>query len=211
MSSKLKELYHNFLNVEPMLPGTIKGQYSVCGNPSCRCADKENPIKHGPQNKLSFSLAGKSSTIFIRKADVALAQQMTGNFVILRELQAAIIEESVRIYRDKGATLANEEILNDIAHAKSEVSEEGIGIAQLDELEKRLKNWKMKARERSLLLRKNTAQLKSLTAGRDKWKKEAIELRKSIQIQNAENKTLRKMCSDQENKILSSEEEFKKR
>jgi hypothetical protein len=210
MSSKLEKLYQECLNIEPILPGTIRGQYSVCGNQNCRCADKENPIKHGPQSKLSFSLAGKSSTIFIRKADVTIAQQMTDNFARLSQLQTAILEESVSLYREKGATLANKEILTDIAHAKSKVFKGRKDTRQVDEQEDRVNNWKTKATDRAAELRKITAQLKSLTAGRDKWKKEAIALRKETNIQEIEVQKFQNICTEQEKQILSLEEEFKK-
>ncbi|MEA2012086.1 MAG: DUF6788 family protein, partial [Verrucomicrobiota bacterium] len=57
--------------LSPMLPGKINTQWLRCSSKGCKCRAKKNPLKHGPYNQLSFSFAGKSSTMNIKKEDMA--------------------------------------------------------------------------------------------------------------------------------------------
>ena len=63
LRNKIQEL----LASGPMLPGSISKQWNVCGNPNCRCKDKDNPKKHGPYYQLSFTIGGKSSSMFLNR------------------------------------------------------------------------------------------------------------------------------------------------
>jgi hypothetical protein len=54
----------------PVLPGSLSTQWNVCGNPGCRCKDPKNPRKHGPYYQLSFTVDGKSSSLFVKKPDL---------------------------------------------------------------------------------------------------------------------------------------------
>lgn len=211
MSAKLKKLCFDFLDMRPILPGTVKGQYSVCGNPNCRCADKKNPIKHGPQNKLSFSLGGKSSTIFIRKADADIAVSMTESFARMRDIQTAILEESVSIYREKGAEAAERDMHAAISHAKSKLAGVEIDTAKLNELEKSRDGWKGKATERAAQSRKDSVTMKNQSTSRDKWKKEAVSLRNEVKQLKKELMTLSDAYSEQSDQFSDLEAALKKR
>ena len=65
-SDQIRGRLVELLNEGPMLPGSIKKQWNVCGMPGCRCKDPENPQKHGPYFQLSFTLAGKSTSMFVK-------------------------------------------------------------------------------------------------------------------------------------------------
>lgn len=64
---QLKERIAGILQDGPLIPGRIKKQWNVCGMAGCRCKDQEDPQKHGPYNQLSFTLAGKSTTMFVKE------------------------------------------------------------------------------------------------------------------------------------------------
>jgi hypothetical protein len=70
----------------PLHPGSISEQYNVCGQPGCHCKDPKNPQKHGPYYQLSFTWGGKSSTRFLRPAQVEPMRQKVANYKRLREL-----------------------------------------------------------------------------------------------------------------------------
>ena len=53
-----------------MLPGKINTQWTQCKTKGCKCMDEKYPRKHGPYNQLSFTFAGKSSTMNIKKEDM---------------------------------------------------------------------------------------------------------------------------------------------
>jgi len=67
---RIKQLKEKLIQLGPMLPGSLSEQWNVCGTPQCRCKDPEKPVKHGPYYQLSFTVGGKSSTMFIKKEDL---------------------------------------------------------------------------------------------------------------------------------------------
>jgi len=69
-----------------MRPGSLSKQYTVCGKPSCRCADPKHPQKHGPYYQLSFVHRGKSTTQFIRAPFVPEVEQQLASYKRFREL-----------------------------------------------------------------------------------------------------------------------------
>lgn len=64
---QMNEQITEILQEGPLIPGRIKKQWNVCGMAGCRCKDPENPQKHGPYHQLSFTLAGKSTTMFVKE------------------------------------------------------------------------------------------------------------------------------------------------
>jgi hypothetical protein len=86
----------------PVLPGSLSVQWNVCGTRGCRCKDPEKPVKHGPSYQLSFTVAGKSSTMFIRKEDVAEAKRRIERYAELKKLTMELVEACVVLARKKG-------------------------------------------------------------------------------------------------------------
>ena len=66
----IERIQQQLAAVGPVLPGSLSEQWNVCGTPGCRCKDPLHPHKHGPYYQLSFTVAGKSSTLFIQKQDL---------------------------------------------------------------------------------------------------------------------------------------------
>lgn len=67
---RIRKVEQQLAELGPLLPGSITEQWNVCGKAGCRCKSKDNPQKHGPYQKLSFTILGKSSTMFIKKDDL---------------------------------------------------------------------------------------------------------------------------------------------
>ena len=78
-------------------PGSISQQYNVCGNPTCRCKDKENPQKHGPYHKLSYKRKGKGTTAFIKECDLDKTREQIANYKKLQELTGEWIDLSLEL------------------------------------------------------------------------------------------------------------------
>ena len=91
-----------FFKLEPFLPGAITKQYKICGKPNCRCMDKENPRKH-PSFQLSYTLENKRSTVYIKKSDVKIAQEMTEVYKNARKIITDMALESIKLTRQHGA------------------------------------------------------------------------------------------------------------
>lgn len=90
------------MELGPFLPGSIREQWNVCGKKDCRCKDPDNPIKHGPYHQLSFSISGKSSTMFIKKEDLPEAKRRVKRYQKYKELSANLSKAQVELVRKNG-------------------------------------------------------------------------------------------------------------
>ena len=131
----------------PVLPGSISEQYSVCGKKNCRCSAKLNPQKHGPHYQLSYTLGGKSSSMFIKNNDVEAVYNMTASYRRLRLLSTELALESIKLSRDVGPSEAQNRIR-----------------ATLD-----------KAKCKSIRTKPEPARHKDLEQSRDMWKERTIK------------------------------------
>ena len=96
---RIAQLQRQLLALGPLHPGSISEQYNVCGQPSCRCKDPHQPKKHGPYYQLSFTWRGKSSTRFLRPAQVGPMRQKVANYKRLRELMKEWVSLGVELER----------------------------------------------------------------------------------------------------------------
>ena len=177
-TDKLQQLLEMQLNLPAPLPGSVKEQYTTCGQANCRCKSKVNPQKHGPYNQLSFSLKGKSSTMFIKGPDIDNVNTMTESYKSHRELTIEIARQMVELCRDKGikqAQQAYDEVYNSAIRKRAgERSETG----RMKELRASRDKWKARAVKRGEELKKVTAANNSLKNKRDRWYKEVLLYRK---------------------------------
>ena len=88
--------------IGPVLPGSISEQWNVCGTPGCRCKDQSNPIKHGPYYQLSYSFAGKSSTMFIKKEDIAEVRKRIKRYKKFKVLTTELVQAYIALARKEG-------------------------------------------------------------------------------------------------------------
>lgn len=101
-ADRISELLKQLAKLGPMLPGTVSEQWNKCGKKSCRCKDKENPQKHGPYYQLSYSIGGKSSTMFIKPQDLEDARKRQENYREFKRLNTELVLAYVAHTRAEG-------------------------------------------------------------------------------------------------------------
>jgi len=99
---KIKRIKQQILSLGPMLPGSISAQWNVCGVAGCRCKDRDNPKKHGPYYQLSFSVKGKSSSMFIQKDALIEARRRIKRYKTFKQLSFDLIQAYVDLARNSG-------------------------------------------------------------------------------------------------------------
>jgi len=98
----VKSIKKNISKLGLMLPGKITTQWVQCKSKGCRCMDKENPQKHGPYNQLSFTFAGKGSSMNIKEEDMEKAQEYIENYKKFKELSKKLVLAGVAEIRNNG-------------------------------------------------------------------------------------------------------------
>lgn len=86
----------------PVLPGSLNEQWNVCGTPGCRCKDATQLRKHGPYYQLSFTVSGKSSSLFIQKQDLPEARRRIQRYHRLKTLVAQWGQTAIGVARTNG-------------------------------------------------------------------------------------------------------------
>ena len=95
LEKEIEKVKHQILEVGPMHPGSVSQQYQVCGNPNCKCMNKENPQRHGPYYKLAYVYHGKPVCRFVRAACVTEMKEQLANYKTFRSLMDKWIELSI--------------------------------------------------------------------------------------------------------------------
>lgn len=103
VAKKLNDRLTELLNKGSMIPGSITKQWNVCGMPGCRCKDPENPQKHGPYFQLSFTLAGKSTSMFVREEEFEKMTEATERYREFKSLSLQLVQSYVAEERLKRA------------------------------------------------------------------------------------------------------------
>jgi hypothetical protein len=99
---RVAQLKDRLARLGPMLPGSISEQWNVCGTPGCRCKDPHAPVKHGPYYQLSFTVGGRSSTLFIRKEHLAEARRRLRRYQTFKTLCTDLVHAYVALARETG-------------------------------------------------------------------------------------------------------------
>lgn len=99
---KIKQVKKKLVSLGLMLPGRVNRQFNICGKPNCQCKASKNPSKHGPYYQLSFTVAGKSSSFFLKKEDLFEARQRIGCYQKFRKLSLQLIQLYVDLTRKQG-------------------------------------------------------------------------------------------------------------
>jgi hypothetical protein len=99
---RIAALLEHISSLGPMLPGSISEQWNVCGTVGCACKAAKNPVKHGPYFQLSFSVQGKSSTMFIKQSEVAEARRRINRYQQFKQLSFDLIRANVELAREDG-------------------------------------------------------------------------------------------------------------
>lgn len=99
---KIKQIKDKLFRLGHMLPGSISEQWNVCGTPGCKCKEKNNPIKHGPYYQLSFSVKGKSSSMFVKRQDLREARRRVQRYQEFKQLTMALTQAYIDSTRKGG-------------------------------------------------------------------------------------------------------------
>ncbi len=99
---KVRQLEKKIYDMGLMLPGSISEQWNVCGTAGCKCKDPKNPVKHGPYYQLSFTVGGKSSTMFIKKYNLAEARRRIKRYGQFKKLCNELVLADVALARQEG-------------------------------------------------------------------------------------------------------------
>jgi hypothetical protein len=98
---EIRQRLIDLLNEGPLLPGSIRKQWNVCGMPGCRCKDSDDPRKHGPYFQLSFTLAGKSSSMFVKEEEFEHIMVVTQRYRRFKALCLVLVQSYVAEERSK--------------------------------------------------------------------------------------------------------------
>jgi hypothetical protein len=86
IESRIGAIKQELSALGPMHPGSVSEQYNICGTPGCRCKDPKKPRKHGPYYQLSYTLAGRHGTRFVRPDQLAAIREKVNQHRRFREL-----------------------------------------------------------------------------------------------------------------------------
>lgn len=176
----LEILVEEFARLGPVLPGSISEQYSVCGKRNCCCRDELNPQKHGPHYQLSYTLGGKSSSMFIKDNDIEAVYNMTASYKRLRLLSTELALESIKLSREVGPLEAQKRIQAILGKAKSKATGAKPEPARYRDLEQSRDKWKERSIKRGDMLEQNRIRFRDLDQSREKWRNEALSLRQAM-------------------------------
>ena len=87
-----------------MLPGSLSKQWNVCGTPGCKCKAPQRPVRHGPYWQLSFTVGGKSSTMFIQATELTEVRRRLRNYRQFKRLALELIGAYITLTRQHGIT-----------------------------------------------------------------------------------------------------------
>ncbi len=172
---EIRSLLQEITSLEGILPGSVSKVYNVCGKKECRCKDKKNPQKHGPYNLLSYTVAKKSSTKFIKDEDLPSTLDMQQNFRRLREIVQELSLAYMGLIKDEGVSEARE-FASSISidfNTDNCLSEKRL-IHKTHELTKQVHSWREKAKNKTSDINAMKARIKQLEESRDCWKERAL-------------------------------------
>ena len=207
----LEVLTEEFAKLGPILPGSISEQYSVCGKSNCHCQDKLNPQKHGPRYQLSYTIGGKSSSMYIKEKDFEVVNNMTASYRRLRLLSTELALETVKLSREVGPCEAEKKIKSKLDKAKCKTIETKPESSRYRDLEQSRKKWKERAIKRGEILEQNRIRFRDLEQSREKWRNEALPLRRTVEFQKRELEENKKELTDVKNELGSFIEDHVKK
>jgi len=100
--NRIIQLKERLFNLGAVLPGSLSKQWNVCGSPGCKCKNPVRPVKHGPYYQLSYTLKGKSSTVFVKKAALREVRARMKRYKEFRKLCGALVEAYIVDFRKHG-------------------------------------------------------------------------------------------------------------
>lgn len=99
LEKKIETVKRKLAALGDMRPGSLSTQFNVCGNPTCRCKDPENPKRHGPYYQLSYTHKGRSKSEFVKKEDLEMVKKQLKNYQQLKKLTGEWVDMSLELAR----------------------------------------------------------------------------------------------------------------
>ena len=180
VEERVKALTEELHNLGPMLPGTISRQYNVCGKPGCRCKDPIDPQRHGPYYQLSFTIAGRSSTVLVKPEDVDAIGQMTERWKRYKELGRKLGEACIELARGRGVAAAAD-IAEEISQrVRARDVHNNVEARAQRMLQENRDHWKAHAMERTAKITAMKTTIRDLQRSRDSWKEKASQAKSQL-------------------------------
>ncbi len=98
---KVERIKKKIANLGPILPGSLSTQWNKCGTAGCQCHVRKSK-RHGPYFQLSFTVKGKSSTLFVKKENVTKVRRRIKRHKKLKELCNELAIACVELARNEG-------------------------------------------------------------------------------------------------------------
>ena len=110
---RIQHIKDALLRLGPILPGSISTQWNVCGKPGCRCKDPKKPRKHGPYHQLSFTVDGKSSSLFVKKPQLRELRSCIKRYQEFRTLNTKLLGAYIQWARNGGLQQQTEDTVHE--------------------------------------------------------------------------------------------------
>ena len=104
LEKRIGEIKIEIATLGEIRTGSLTEQYNVCGKPSCKCKDPDNPQKHGPYYKLSYTRYRKSTSEFVRNEDVDQLRQQLQDYKTFMALKDEWIDRSIQLAKLRKAS-----------------------------------------------------------------------------------------------------------
>ena len=97
LNNRIGEIKNEIAKLGEMRTGSLTEQYNVCGKSSCKCKDPDDPQKHGPYYKLSYTRYRKSTSEFVRSEDVDQLGKQLQDYKTFMALKDEWIDRSIQL------------------------------------------------------------------------------------------------------------------
>ena len=97
LEGRIVEIKNEIMELGEIRNGSLSEQYNVCGNPTCRCKDKDNPQKHGPYYQLSYSFNKKSTSQFVSAENIDKVRQQLAGYKMFMKLKDEWVGASIEL------------------------------------------------------------------------------------------------------------------
>lgn len=201
----MNKLIKDLMTISPMLPGTLEKRYNVCGKAGCACKDKVNPKKHGPYYRLSLSVKGGNTSMFVKEKDAALVRRMTDAYKAHRNAPIELGLKFVSLCKDLGFEDASQKFIDSLIDVKRELACVKSGSAELKEYKKSQASWKAKAIERRKEIGSKNVKITNLVDSRGHWKEKYQQEKAEKRIAKQKIIILKKQLKEQESSVSEHE------
>ena len=97
LERRILEIKNEIMGLGEIRNGSVSEQYNVCGNPTCRCKDKDNPQKHGPYYQLSYRFNKKSTSQFVSAENIDKVRQQLADYKTFVKLKDEWLGVSIEL------------------------------------------------------------------------------------------------------------------